>query len=521
MTATQPTAGTTAGAAGAAPAAAGGGNAMVWIGICITLLLSGLDNTIVATAMPTVVGQLGGFARYTWVTTAYVVTSTVATMLLGKLGDLYGRRRVFLFTISTFLVGSLLCGAAQNMTQLIVFRALQGFGGGGIFALAFAIVGDIVAPRDRGRYFGMFTGIFALSSVAGPLIGGLIVDHTTWRWIFYVNVPLGVLTLFIIATGLKLPVREARGRLDVPGAALLVAFVGCLMIALEQGPGTGWSSPKVTGLLVGAAVLGVAFVLWSRHAAEGILPMRLFGSGVFSISMLLVFMLGTAMMGTGLFFSLFFQDVRFVSPTRAGLMTVPVMFGMMIGSSTSGRLISRLGRYREMPLVGIPVAAVGFFLASTVHASSGYLHIAAGMFLSGLGLGSSMPALSVSAQNAAPASDLGVATSSNNFFRSLGSSIGLAVYGGVMNATIRSELEKRVPDRDGSSLMGLIREPHRIKALEAPLRSAVTDSIASGVTRIFLLCAVVTVASFFVALLFKNEPLRTTTGHEAPAMMEA
>jgi EmrB/QacA subfamily drug resistance transporter len=391
-------------------------------GLMITLFLSALDNTIVGTAMPTIVGDLGGFSRYTWATTVYIVASTISTLVLGKLSDLYGRRNVYLITIVLFLVTSMLCGLAQSMTQLIAFRALQGLGGGGIWSLTFAIVGDVVAPRDRGRYFGLFTSVFAFASLAGPLLGGLIVGTTSWRWIFYVNLPIGVLAIFMVHYTLKLPRIIRPVKLDLLGAALVTGTIVAFMVALEEGSSLGWRSPTVVGLLVGAALLLALYVWQERRAPEPITPPRLFRNDIVRMSLLLGFLTGAVMMTVGLFFSLYFQNAQLLSPTQAGLRSLPLMVGLTAASTFTGRYITKTGRYRLTALVGLPLTVIGMaagaviMLRAEIGSSLSTLLLSAALLLIGVGMGTTMPTASISIQNSADPRDLGIATSTGNFF---------------------------------------------------------------------------------------------------------
>lgn len=494
---------------------------VILIGLVVALLLSALDNTIVGTAMPTIVGRLGGFSKAAWVSTAYVVTSTIATLVLGKLSDLFGRRRVFLFAITVFLIASLLCGASQNMTQLIVFRALQGIGGGGIWGLTFAIVGDLVPPRDRGNYFGIFTGVFALASVAGPLVGGVIVDHFSWRWIFYVNVPTGLIAIVLVTKNLRLPKVTRKVSIDYLGVLLISVAIGSLMIGIERYGELRSLSGSVVSLFAVAAVTTVLFVLWELRAPEPVLPMRLFSNPVIRIVLLLGLLVGSSMMTAGWFFSFFFQDVRFYSPTKAGLSTIPIMIGMMVASTAVGRLITKWGRYRVFPLFGTPLTLVGLVLASRMTSGSSYGFLALAMLLIGVGMGCTMPSMSIAAQNSADPRDLGIATSSSNFFRSLGSSIGLAIYGTVFNNRVRGVLQEKLPEGAVTGdLLKVIREPKRVEMLEPVTRNAITDGISAGAARVFAFSVVIGVLSMIVAQFLRDEPLRSQTGLEQRAGMD-
>jgi EmrB/QacA subfamily drug resistance transporter len=493
---------------------------IVLAGLILALFLSALDNTIVGTALPTIVGEFQGFSRFTWVTTAYLVTSTISTLLLGKLSDLYGRRLVFLFAISLFLIGSLLCGIAQSMDQLILFRAAQGLGGGGIWALTFAVVGDIVPARERGKYFGLFTSVWGVSSIAGPLIGGVIVDNVSWRWVFLVNLPLGAAALAVIATVLKLPFTPRKIHIDWLGGLLVVISIGALMVDLEEGSTLGWSDSLVIILFLVALVTGVCFFIQESRSPEPILPLRLFKNGVIRLTMTLGLLVGTMMMTAGLFFALYFQDVRFYSPTRSGLATLPMMAGMLLASTTVGRMISASGTYKRFPIVGFPLSIAGLIVSTSIKPGSSFWILALGMFLIGLGMGSVMPTLSIASQNSADPRDMGIATSAQNFFRSLGSSIGLAVYGTIFNSVVRSELTNRLPKSEASSdLLSIIRQPSEIQKLAPAARNAVQVSISKGASHIFFLSVFVGVVAFLLAFRLREEPLRSTTGLQQRAAM--
>lgn len=484
--------------------------------LMVGLFLSGLDSNIVATAMPTIAGKLGGFDKLTWVSTAYIVTSTLATPLLGKLSDLFGRRPVYMTTITTFLVGSALCGAAGSINQLIAFRALQGIGGGGIMALSFAIVGDLVSPRDRGKYIGAFTSAFALSSLAGPLAGGWIVDHTSWRWIFYVNIPIGIGVLIVTSVVLKLPFSRIDAKIDVLGATLMSAAIVSVLMALEFGSDHGWSSPEIIGLFILSVVLTGAFWMQEKRASEPMIPPRLMRNKVVVVSCILGFLMGTTMYGASIYFSVFFQDVRFISPTLSGLMSLPIMIGVLFASTFVGRRISATGRYKRFPIVGLAIMSVGVAtIAHVIGPSTGYARIGLGMLCIGGGMGFALPTTSIASQNAVGMRDLGIATATVTFFRSLGGSVSLAIYGTVFNTKLSQELMRRVPKSSGQSgrdLTTLIRAPKQIKALEKPLRDAVTASISAGVGRVFLVALPFTLVAFALSWRLEEIPLRSTGG---------
>ena len=483
--------------------------------LMIALLLSALDNTIVGTAMPTIAGQFNAFGLYAWVSTSYAVTSTIATLLLGKLSDLYGRRRLLLFTIGLFLFASLLCGAAQTMPQLIAARALQGIGGGGIWGLTFATVGDIVPPRERGKYFGLFSSMWGIAAVLGPLVGGVIVDNASWRWIFLVNLPLGIVAFALLARVLRVPPPSRRPVIDVKGAALLTTCVAAFMLSLEQGQERGWTSVPIIGGFSLAAVTFAMFIRQERRAPEPILPLRLFRNPHLRTSYLLGFLIGPAMYTTGLFFGLFFQSVRFMSPTVAGLAGVPMMVGMVSGSTLSGRIISKLGRYQMLPRVGFLMCALGGLSAFFLTSSTAYAVIAPIMFLTGLGTGIAMPTMSIVAQNSADPKDLGISSAVQNFMRSAGAAIAIACLSVYFNHHVKTELDRKA--EGGRSLFRLIRKPSEIERLPGDTRNAITHAIASASGRVIMISALIVMVGWFLTFRVKDQSLRTTSGLEARA----
>jgi EmrB/QacA subfamily drug resistance transporter len=476
--------------------------------LAVTLLLAALDQTIVSTALPTMVGELGGLDHYSWVVTAYMLTSTTGVPLFGKISDLIGRKVVLQFAVVSFLAGSVLAGMAQDMTQLIITRALQGIGGGGIMAMSFVVMGDLVTPRERGKYAGYFTGVFAMSSVIGPLVGGFLVDQLSWRWVFYVNMPIGVVSLLALQRFLHMPRTRIERKIDWLGAALLVTSVSCvLLVCVWGGRDYAWGSPTIVGLAVTAMVLGGLFVVQESRAPEPLLPLRLFRDPVIRVSVILSFLLGTAMFGAMTFLPLFLQVVTGASPTRSGLLLLPMMGGVLTGSTLSGRLTSRTGRYRVFPIAGTSLAIVGILVLSRLDADSNRIHSSLGMLILGFGIGMTMPTLTLAVQNAAPMADLGVATSSVNFFRSLGGSLGVAVFGAVMTSKVTG-IDAR-----------LLNSPAAIRQLPEGPRTAVIDALASGVHAVFVWAIPVVVVAAVVAWLLKELPLRTT--FDMPAVAES
>jgi EmrB/QacA subfamily drug resistance transporter len=478
--------------------------------LIMAVFLASLDTTIISTALPTIAGEFNAFESFAWVGTAYIVTATIATPLLGKLSDIYGRRLIFQFAMAVFLVGSVLCGLAQSMGQLIGFRALQGLGGGAIQALAFAILGDILPPRERGRYIGYFTIAFAGAAIMGPLIGGFIIEHWSWPWIFYINVPFCILVSAVCQRALRLPFKRRDAKLDYLGAALLSGGLACLMIGLEEGR-KGWTDTTTLVLFGVAIVLLVGFVAQEGRASEPMIPLRLFADPVVRMSALLGMFAGAIAFGGNQFLPLYFQDSLFVSPTESGLRMLPMMAGVTLTTFGVGRLIAHTGSYKRWPVIGTWLAVVGLLGVAQIDGTTTYLWLVIPMFLMGMGSGSVFTSTSIATQNAVEFRDLGVATATVMFFRSLGGSFGLAIFGTVLNTTVRTEIPRRTgvaPDEAA----GLIRSPEQIQALPAETRQAVIDTIALGVSRIYWICAGLMVCGAICAMLLPERPLRTRAG---------
>src|SRR5215467_6952158 len=376
---------------------------LIFAALLLVLLLASLDQTIVSTALPTIVGDLGGINHLSWVVTAYLLASTIVTPLYGKLGDLYGRKLILQVAIVLFLVGSALCGISQNMPELIAFRALQGLGGGGLMVTTTATVGDLVPPRDRGRYQGLFGGVFGVSTVIGPLIGGFFVDHLSWRWIFYINLPIGGVALAVIAVAFRSRADRLRHTIDYLGAALLAGGLSAVVLFTSLGGTTyAWGATPMLVLAVLGVVLLVLFVLVERRAAEPILPLALFENRTFVVTSAIGFIIGVALFGSVTYLPLYLQIVRGHSPTESGLLLTPLMVGVLLTSITSGYIISRTGRYRPFPIVGTAVAAIAVFLLSRLAVSTPGWLSALYMLVLGLGLGMVMQVLVLAAQNAVP-----------------------------------------------------------------------------------------------------------------------
>ncbi|MFF8727600.1 DHA2 family efflux MFS transporter permease subunit [Streptomyces sp. NPDC015171] len=489
------------------------GGVLVPIGaLLLGLLLAALDQTIVATALPTIVSDLGGLDHLSWVVTAYLLASTAATPLWGKLGDQYGRKRLFQTAIVIFLVGSALCGMAQNMPQLIGFRALQGLGGGGLIVLSMAIVGDLVPPRERGRYQGLFGAVFGATSVLGPLLGGVFTEHLSWRWVFYVNLPLGVIALAVIAAALRIPRRAERHVIDYLGTFLIAAVAICLVLVASLGGTTwAWDSAQTIGLAVLGVLLAAAFVAVERRAAEPVLPLNLFGIRTFTLSAVISFIVGFAMFGAMTYLPTFLQVVHGISPTLSGVHMLPMVAGLLLSSTVSGQIVSRTGRWKVFPVTGTAVTTVGLLLLHRLDEHSTTAEMSVYFFVFGLGLGLVMQVLILIVQNAVSYEDLGVATSGATFFRSIGASFGVAVFGTVFASRLAGKLADalrgvRLPP--GASADALKSDPRGIAALPPALRPAALHAYASAITDVFLYAAPVALLGFLLAWFLKEDRLR-------------
>ncbi|MBM7053833.1 MFS transporter [Streptomyces durocortorensis] len=490
---------------------------MVFLGLMLTLLLAALDQMIVATALPKIVGELHGLEKMSWAVTAYLLASTIVLPLYGKLGDLFGRKGVFQFAIVVFIIGSALAGWSRTMDELIAFRALQGVGGGGLMIGVQAIIADIVPARERGRYMGLIGAVFGLASVAGPLLGGFFTDHASWRWCFYINVPFGLVTLAVIAVVLKLPRPAVRPRLDVLGAVLLAVASTCLVLVTSWG-GTeyAWGSRTILGLAAGAVVSTALFVAVEHRAAEPIIPLRLFRDSVFNVTGLIGAVVGVALFGAASYLPTYLQMVDGVSATESGLLMLPMMMGIVGGSIASGQLITRTGRYRIYPIVGGAVSVVGMALLSLLEADTSPLAYSFYQAVLGLGIGLVMSVLVLAVQNSVRPSDLGTATSANNYFRQIGGSVGAAIFGTLFAGRLSDALGVRLPTGaelpDPESIT-----PQIVHAMEPALRDAYIQAYVDAMPRIFLYLVPVLVLGLILAFFLKEKPLVSHHSPEAAA----
>ncbi|MCX4801851.1 DHA2 family efflux MFS transporter permease subunit [Streptomyces sp. NPDC058682] len=479
--------------------------------LLLGLLIAALDQTIVSTALPTIVSDLGGMAHLSWVVTAYMLASTAATPLWGKLGDQYGRKKLFQYAIVLFLIGSALCGIAQDMPQLIGFRALQGLGGGGLIVLSMAIVGDIVPPRERGKYQGLFGGVFGATSVLGPLLGGLFVDNLSWRWVFYINLPIGLVALVVIAAVLHIPARSSRHTIDYLGTFLIACVATCLVLVASLGGTWGWGSAQIIGVAVLGAVLLVGFLLVERKAAEPVLPLGLFRIRTFTLCSAISFVVGFAMFGAMVYLPTFLQIVQGVSPTMSGVHMLPMVIGMLLTSTVSGQIVSRTGRWKVFPIAGTAVTALGLLLLHQLHRTSSTWEMSVYFFVFGAGLGLVMQVLVLVVQNAVSYADLGVATSGATFFRSIGASFGVAIFGTVFTNQLDDKLAASLAGVTlpaGASIAQLEADPRAIGALPAELQPQVLDAYATAITDVFLYAVPIVLIAFVIAWFLKEDKLR-------------
>lgn len=489
---------------------------LILVALMIAMMLAMLDNMIVSTALPRIVGEFGGLNHFTWVVTAYVLGTTVSTPIWGKLGDLYGRKSVFLISVVLFLVGSALCGMSgsaflggpdDGMVQLIAFRAVQGLGAGGLMVGVMAIIGDLVSPRERGRYQGLFAGVMAIAMVAGPLVGGFITDHLSWRWAFYVNLPLGGVALVLLMVTLRLPKYRTEHRIDWLGAGLLSAGITALVLITTWGGNEyDWASPQILGLALVALLSLVAFTLVERRVAEPILPLGLFANRNFALISVVGFLLGFAMFGAMNFLPLYQQTVQGASATESGLLLLPLMFGMLVVSLVIGRAITRTGRYRIFPIVGGVVMTVGLALLSLLDTDTSRTVSAVYMVVLGAGMGFLMQTTMLITQNSVEQKDMGAASGAATFFRSIGGSFGISLFGAIFANRLAGTPAGPVVSGGGSE-QGV--DPAALNALPTQLREVVLGGLADAISHVFLWSVLFTVAIPVIAWFVREIPLRS------------
>jgi EmrB/QacA subfamily drug resistance transporter len=456
---------------------------VVFGGLLLVMLLAALDSTIVATALPTIVGEFGGLAHISWVVTAYLLAQTIVTPIYGKLGDLYGRKRVLQVAIVIFLIGSALCGLSQSMSHLIIFRAIQGFGGGGLMVTTQAVVADVVPPRQRGRYQGIFGAAFGVASIAGPLLGGYFTTHWTWRWIFYINLPVGIIALVVLAATLPAQSSFARHAIDYLGAGLLALSLASIVLVTDLG-GTeySWSSPLMIGLIVISVVSLIAFILVERRASEPVLPLRLFRMRDVWVTSVIGLIVGFALLGSVTYLPVFLQIVKGLSPTESGLRMVPLMGGTLLTSILAGQLASRTGRYKLFPIIGTTIVTIALFLISRMTTETNALAMGFYMLLLGVGLGFVMQILIIAVQNAVDYRDLGVATSNAILFRFIGGSLGTALLGAILAKQLTINMQY----------------------------AGKTEAFAASLGTVFLVAAAIAFFGLIFALFLPERPLRET-----------
>jgi EmrB/QacA subfamily drug resistance transporter len=478
----------------------------------LALLLAALDQTIVSTALPTIVGELGGLTHLSWVVTAYLLTSTVAGPFYGKLGDIYGRKIILQSAIVIFLVGSALCGLAQNMIGLIAFRALQGIGGGGLIVTIIAVIGDLIPPRERGRYQGLFGAAFGLATILGPLLGGFFVDQLTWRWIFYINLPTGLLALFVIAVALPPPSTRRRHEIDYRGGALLtIALTATIVFTSLGGISFAWTSPVTLTLIAVSVISAAFFVAVERHAREPLLPMTLFRNRNFVVASSVGLILGLALFGSVTFLPIYLQVAKGVSPSASGLMLMPMMFGMLITSILSGRIISRWGRYKLFPVTGTAIMTFGLFMLSRLSLDSHQWQTSLDALWLGLGMGMVMQVLILAVQNSIEYEYLGVATSGTMLFRSVGGALGVALFGAIFAGGLRARLGPEGLDFLTNAV------PAAVRGLPPVMQQEYIDAVMAALRPVFVAATCIAALGFVLTIFLQEIELRDTAPAEGLA----
>jgi EmrB/QacA subfamily drug resistance transporter len=515
--------------------------------VLLGLFLGALDQTIVGTALPRIVTELGGNDLYVWVVTIYLLTSTITVPFYGKLSDLYGRRPLLLIGIGLFLVGSALSGLSQNMAQLILFRGIQGVGAGALFPISLAVIGDLFTPAERGKYQGLFGAVFGVSSLIGPALGGFLTDTISWHWVFYVNIPIGIVSMYVIWRLLPTIKRDDASRnLDYVGAAFFTVAIGSLMVGLTNKQFDDWTAPHVGGLILLGLVLGAVFLFVESRAKEPIVPLDLWRNRTYASSIVSTFLLSFGFFGAIIFLPRWFQFVKGVSATESGYQTLPLLFGLILSSIISGQIVARTGRYRLMMLASIAIMAVGLFLATNIRANTDLPVLWLWMFITGVGIGPSFAVFTIVVQNAVPMEKLGVATSNLTFFRQIGGSVGLAIVGTIFGTTLQNEVPRQlvangVPqplvDQFGAANAGNLDQlvgvgqdlgaqilagvPQQFRAAVEPLVPGIVNGIheafSLGIADTFRVGVVTTVVALLAAVFMRELPLRQTVGPRVAA----
>jgi len=486
---------------------------LVFAGLMVTMLLASLDQTIFSTALPTIVGELNGVDHMLWVTTAYILASTIMLPVYGKLGDLIGRKGLFIAAIGLFIAGSVVGGLAPDMTWLITGRAIQGLGGGGLMILSQAIIADVVPARERGKYMGIMGGVFALSSVAGPLLGGWFTEGIGWRWAFWMNIPLGILAIVSAVAFLRLPkVANSKPRIDYTGMVLLaVASTGLVLVTTWGGTTYDWDSLVIIGLIIGTAIAALAFVMVERRASEPIMPLHLFRDRNFVLTTIAGLITGIAMFGALAYLPTYLQMVTGVNATQAGLLMIPMMAALLVSSIIAGQLVSRTGRYKWLPIAGTSIVAVALVLMSTMTPSLAIPILCLYLAVMGLGLGMSMQILILIVQNSFPAREVGTATASNNYFRQIGASLGAAIVGSLFVAKLTSLLAERMPAGSGSDGGGSNSfTPAIVRGLPSEVRDVIVGAYNDALTPVFLYMVPLVIVAVILLCFVTEKPLATS-----------
>jgi len=502
-------------------------------GLMAGMFLAALDQSIVGVALPKITSELGGLDKLSWVVTAYLLTSTAATPLWGKISDLRGRRPIFQAAIVIFLIGSLICGFSPEIADffgvsginvMIAGRAVQGLGAGGLMSLSLAVIGDVIPPRERGKYQGMFAAVFGVSSVAGPLLGGWFTDNLGWEWIFFINIPIGTVALVVTSMALKLHHVRRQASVDYLGAATIVGSVTCLVLYLSwAGPDTGWGSATGIALLIGTVVLAALFILVESKAKEPILPLELFTHWTFTSNIIFAMIIGIGMFGGLIFLPIYLQAVRGFSATHSGLAMLPLVVGIFTTSISGGQIMSRTGRYKWMPITGALVVGAALFAFSTLEVDTPYYVIAMIMFAFGMGLGFTMQVVVTAVQNSVDRRNMGVATASVTFFRSMGGAIGTALLGAILNIQLKHHLNEIVTAAQGHAATGPIKtnDVTAIRALPEPIKSWVLEAFTRAMDDVFLVAVPFMAVAFVIALTMREKPLKGRSQHSDSATPRA